>query len=265
MRRSLKRAARVAVKGAAVVVDPLFGTFCGPRILIYHQVGVSLGREMEVSTQSFVEQLEWIQENGEIVDLETAIERRGEPEADRLFVLTFDDGFEDVYRNAFPHMRERGVPFTLYLTTRAIETEVPLDLQYPTARPLTWSQVNDMVESGHVTIGAHTHTHPDLRTVEEDRIREELDTSNKLIYQRTGVEPRHFTYPWGWWSAPADTLVRERYVSATIGTGVSLEPYTLSRIPVQRADRLFFFKRKIAGGLQLESRVREFIGNRGIR
>ena len=80
-------------------------------------------------------------------------------------VLTFDDGFEDVYDNAFPLLRERGIPFVLYLSTLPIETGEPLNLHYPEARPLMWDQINEMIDSGLVTVGAHTHTHPDLRTL----------------------------------------------------------------------------------------------------
>ena len=155
MRRRVKRLARVTLKAVAAAVDPLFGPLPGPRILIYHQVGGNSGREMEVSTRTFGKQLDWMQTNGEIVDLETAIGRRGEPDAAKLFVLTFDDGFEDVYHNAFPLMKERGIPFTLYLTTRPIETGEPLDPRYPDARPFTWDQVNEMAATDLATIGAH--------------------------------------------------------------------------------------------------------------
>ena len=96
MKDQLKRTARVALKAISAAVDPLFGPFLGPRILLYHQLGVNHGREMEVSTEAFTKQLDWMRANGEIVDIETAIEARGNADADRLFVVTFDDGFEDV-------------------------------------------------------------------------------------------------------------------------------------------------------------------------
>jgi peptidoglycan/xylan/chitin deacetylase (PgdA/CDA1 family) len=253
MRRQLKRTARVALKAASAAIDPLLGPFPGPRILIYHQVGVDFGREMEVSTEAFAEHIDWMQANGEIVDLETAIERRGEPDADKLFVLTFDDGFEDVYDNAFPLMKERDIPFTLYLTTRPIETGEPIDPRYPGAKPLTWDQVNEMAATGLVTAGAHTHTHLNLRSATVDQIADELDTSNELIFKRTGISPRHFTYPWGWWSEAAHRAVSSSYESATLGSGSPLSDSTdihcLSRVPLQRTDgaRLALFKLRFGG------------------
>ncbi len=262
MADQLKHAARVALKVLSAAVDPLLGSLPGPRILIYHQVGTDFGREMEVVTEVFAHHLDWLQDRGEIVDLDTAIERRGEPDADRLFVLTFDDGFQDVFHNAFPLMERHGTPFTLYLTTRPIETGEPIDARYPGAEPLTWDQVNEMISTGLVTVGAHTHTHPDLRTTSRDVVVTELDTSNRLIQDRTGLFPRHFTYPWGWWSETADLLVRERYDTATVGSTSLItegsDLATLSRVPVQSSDGVAWFNRRVVGGLRLENGVRRW-------
>lgn len=258
-----KQLVKVVAKSVFALIDPLFGQFPGPRILIYHQVGVDLGREMEVSIEAFRQQLEWMQSHGEIVDLETALERRGEPGADRLFVLTFDDGFEDVYQNAFPIMKERGIPFTLYLTTNPIETGEPLDPRYPEAKPLTWDQVNEMIGTGLVTVGAHTHTHPDLRSASRDTVAEELKRSNRLIEDRTGINPKHFTYPWGWWTETASGPVRARYITSTIGGGPAPTPgsdyHRIPRTPVQRSDSALVFARRMTSGMRLERGTRTLV------
>jgi peptidoglycan/xylan/chitin deacetylase (PgdA/CDA1 family) len=44
----------------------------------------------------------------------------------RSVVLTFDDGFADFYRVAWPMMREAGVPATLYLTTHYVRHNLPV-------------------------------------------------------------------------------------------------------------------------------------------
>ncbi len=232
----------------------------GPRILIYHQVGVDLGREMEVPTATFERQLDWLLATGEIVSLETALEQRAEPAARRLAVLTFDDGFADVYENAFPILQSRGMPFTLYLTTRPIESRQPLDGRYPQAGPLTWDQINIMTDSGLATLGAHTHTHPDLRQLDAESIAAELDESNELIERRTGVRPQHFTYPWGWWAEAADPLVRDRYLTSTVGgrhrRAATEDTHRVPRLPVQLSDGFAFFRRRVTGGLRAEEAVR---------
>ncbi len=256
---ALKEVARTASKVAFAAADPLFGTFPGPRILIYHQIGAGLGRQMEVTEDAFVAQLDWLEAQASVVDLETAVARRGEPDAHRLAVLTFDDGYEDLYRIGFPELRRRALPFTVYLTTHPVESGQPLT-PGGAADPLTWGQVEQMAGGGLMTLGAHTHRHPDLRDLTADQIEDELATSDELIARRTGIEPRHFTYPWGYWSQTADDIVRKRYVTATLGSGRPVtsdsDPAALNRVPVQLADGVVFFKRKMRTGLRLEDRVR---------
>ncbi len=255
-----QRILRKLAKGFFAFVDLFRGRFPGPRVLSYHQVGTSFGREMEVSTRAFSYQISWLLNRGEIIRLEDLFDRYDEPDADRLFVLTFDDGFADVYHNAFPVLQELGVPFTLYLATSPIETGHPMDPKYPGAAPLTWEQVREMQASGLMTIGAHTHTHPDLRMLSTEEIERELSISDYLIEMNTGLRPRHFAYPWGYWSPLATGVVRERYESATVGSGPPIDrntsEYAVYRTPVQRSDGTWLFRRRIVGGFRLEDLVR---------
>ena len=59
------------------------------------------------------------------------------------------------------------------------------------AGSLDWTQLGQMTESGLMTIGAHTHTHRDLRTASANVVNE-LGTSNDLIARHLGESPSHF-------------------------------------------------------------------------
>lgn len=246
-------------KSAFAVSELLARPVPGPRILIYHQIGTDLGREMEVTTPTFMRQIDWMERHGSLVALAEALRRRGERGANCLFSIGFDDGYSDLFSTAYPILKARGIPFTTYLTTRPVETGVPMT-KGGKADPLTWEQVNEMLETGLVTIGAHTHSHPDMRGIPISRIEEELDTSNHLIETRTGVRPVDFAYPKGHWDPIADKHVRSRYETAVLGGGPPVtsasDPYQLHRVPVQRSDGFFFFKRKMLTGLRWEETVR---------
>jgi peptidoglycan/xylan/chitin deacetylase (PgdA/CDA1 family) len=249
---------RLAAKTVFAAGDLVLPRLKGPRILIYHQVGTNLGREMEVTRQDFVSQLDWMQTSGRIVPFDAAVAARGTEGSDRLYALTFDDGYRDVYEIAWPLLRERQLPFLLYVTTAPVESQRPLNRDQ--ARPLNWDQIGDMLTSGLLTLGAHTHNHPDLRRCAATEIEHELVTSDGIIEKRTSHLPRHFAYPWGYWSAHADAMIRARYETAALGGPVVSDPFTddhlVSRLPVQRSDGFTFFKARMRNGLRLEERTR---------
>ncbi|MCH8900437.1 MAG: polysaccharide deacetylase family protein [Acidobacteria bacterium] len=215
---------------------------------------------MEVATETFANQIRYLEAEGSIVSLDNAVSRMGTPGDDRLFVLTFDDGYSDMYENAFPLLAEHGIPFTLYITTLPMQDA---SVSKPGTLPLTWEQLEEMFDSGLATVGAHTHSHPDLRFLSTDAVAAELDESNALIGDRLGVQPRHFAYPKGWWSAGAETEVRKRYATAVLGEGPpnrrGTDHYRLHRVAVQKSDGMRFFKRKLATGLVLEDRLRRIV------
>ncbi len=251
---------RVAAKTVFSLIDIPLGRFPGPRILIYHQIGAGNGKQMDLATDHFRRHIDILTGSDfAVVSLDEAIAARSEPESDRYVVLTFDDGYDDMYRNAYPLLEDRQLPFTVYLTSNPIEARSPLS-EGGRSTPITWDDVNTMQESGLVTVGAHTHTHPDFRTLDSAQAEEEIGISNDLIARRTGIRPEHFAYPWGYWSSACDRAVRDTYSSATLGGGkpvdASSDPLLINRIPVQLDDGVTFFSRKLHKGQRTEEYVR---------
>jgi peptidoglycan/xylan/chitin deacetylase (PgdA/CDA1 family) len=255
----VKRGIRRVAKTGFVAADVFAKRMPGPRLLIYHQVGAGLGRQMEVTTAHFYRHVDWLASHGRVVGLDQALADRGRPGSDQQYVLTFDDGYEDVYENAWPVLRDRQLPFVLYLTTDPVESHRSLT-PGGRAEPLTWGQVEEMLESGLMTLGAHTHRHLELGAMGVGAIEEEIKISNDLIVKRTGVTPVHFAYPWGYWSEVAHPVIQAAYETATLGSGapitVDSDLLKLNRVPVQLSDGTFFFKRKMNTGLLMEDKLR---------
>ena len=260
LQQTAREAARKASKAAFAAADLFLGDFPGPRILIYHQIGAGSGRQMDLSPEMFRGHVKWLLDHGRIVGFGDALSGADDPESNRRYVLTVDDGYADFYENAFPLLRDEGLPFVLYLTTGHIETG---DLLHPGDRPLTWDQIDEMLASGLVTLGAHTHTHPDLRDMPVDQVEQEIGESNRLIELRTGQVPAHFAYPKGYWDQGAETVIRRSYETAVLGAGGPVNKGTdhlrIGRMPVQQADGHFFFTRKVLRGMRLEERVRSLV------
>jgi peptidoglycan/xylan/chitin deacetylase (PgdA/CDA1 family) len=91
----------------------------GLLILMYHSVGKPnlLGRALRVSAENFSAQLDYLSRRFQVVSLESAVERlrRGEALPENAVALTFDDGFQDTYEIAFPILRERRLPATVFV------------------------------------------------------------------------------------------------------------------------------------------------------
>lgn len=252
----MEQALRRGAKGLFTIGDVFSGDWPGPRVLIYHQVTTAPRRQLDLDPKVFETQVDWLAKNGRVVSLDAILAGPDRSDSASDFVVTFDDGFKGLYRYAYPVLLDRGIEFTLYITTKMVEAAS----SGKDDEMLTWEEVNEMVSSGLMTVGAHTHTHPDLRDLDESTAREEIRVSNEIIEGRTGIVPRHFAYPKGYWSATAEPVVREEYASAVLGAGSPItknsDVHRLGRVAVQRADGNFFFRRKMKTGLQWEEAVR---------
>lgn len=248
-------------KPVFAALDRLVEAPRGPRILIYHQVAAGHDKQTDVTLDDFQWQIEWLSNNRTVVDLDSALSSWNSPDADRKVVLTFDDGYLDTYTNVFPMMRAHGFPFTVYVATSYVGDH---------HSSLKWDQLREMEESGLATIAAHTHSHADMRTLDHYAIVEEIERSNSLLEENLGIHPRHFAYPWGYWTREADAVIRMEYSTAVLGAPrlnthlQRLDPYQLHRFPVQLSDGRRWFEARLEGGMLLEEELRRRIrGYRG--
>lgn len=125
----------------------------------------------------------------------------------RSFVVTFDDGFASVYSHAWPILRELGVPATIFLSTAYLDSSEPFPFdawglaehaRAPSSayRPLTTAQCVEMMAGQLVQLGAHTHTHRDLRG-RPDEFRRDLQQSVDVLRRRFDVTDVPFAFPYG--------------------------------------------------------------------
>lgn len=230
------------------------GSARGVTLLVYHRVGGGSPDELDVPTSAFAAQLDALAGH-DVVSLDAALDRLDTGDERPTIVLTFDDGFADLHANAWPQLRERGLPFTVYLAAGLLGGG-PMrwegSTSTSTAIGLTWDQAEEMVASGLCTAENHTwsHARPDQLAASE------LDRCSDEVERRLGRRPSHFAYTWGVEVPMARSLLGERFRSAASGrpgrNRADSDRLALARVPVRGSDPIGFFAAKLRGSLRAE-------------
>jgi peptidoglycan/xylan/chitin deacetylase (PgdA/CDA1 family) len=133
--------------------------------------------------------------------------REGRPIPRNVFVITFDDAYENVYLNAFPILQQLELPATVFLSTAYLDSRAPFpsddwseagsgNVPYTTWRPLTTEECREMQRVGSIELAAHTHTHADFRGRPAELVAD-LKRCQRVLRERFGVERATFAFPYG--------------------------------------------------------------------
>jgi len=157
--------------------------------------------------------------------------REKRPLPDRTIGLTIDDGYLSVYAEAFPRLRDAGLPFTVFVSTD------PVDRKF--SGFMSWEQIRKMRDTG-VTIGAHTSTHLHMPANLLSRNRADLNSSNARLKEELGEVPPLFAYPFGEASTEIQNLVRNAGHIAAFGQhsgplDASSDPFYMPRFALNEA------------------------------
>lgn len=115
------------------------------------------------------------------------------------FVITFDDGFENLYHHAFPVLEEYGFQATIFLTAGYCGLKNNWHSQpshIPLKPILTWDQVREMSKTV-FDIQAHSINHPYLSQEPSEVVENEITGSKKMIEDKIGKAVDFFAYPYG--------------------------------------------------------------------
>lgn len=231
---------KIRTRTVARVIRPLSRLRARPSfsVLAYHRIDDGEGG-MSVSPRAFVAHLDWLEEHGfDVVPLE-AFSVGGEPRP--RVALTFDDGYRSVADIAWPELRDRGLPATLYVVSRVLRDgrRFSWDASTPTedAALIGRSALLDLATDG-LSIGSHTRTHLYLPSVGPERVRDEVVGSRTDLEDELGQPVTSFSYPQGGWNRSIRSVVaRAGYATAvTTDRGSnepSHDPLALARRPAE--------------------------------
>lgn len=242
----------------------LFGKDREIRILCYHSVNEFRSSDVNVRESEFRKQMDFLTAHYSVISLEEAVNflEKGSLPPSGAIVVTFDDGTEDNYRVAYPILREKGIPATVFLITGGEGPERKLphihDGESQYNRLLGWNQIREMAQS-RIEFGSHSHGHSRLSQVSGEKSKFEILISKKKIEGEISRPARFFSYPYGTdvdFNPSVESWVREAgyraAASAIFGAnGKGADLFALRRIGIGASDNFFTFRAKLNGALDL--------------
>lgn len=206
-------------------------------ILCYHGVldkpwGI---QELFVKVDEFEAQMKYLSENGYTPIFVSEIANANN--YTKPIIITFDDGYLDVYTNAFPILKKYNIKANVYMISGWIGGDV-----YMTAE-----MTKEMANSPLIEIGSHTVDHKALATLSEENIERELSSSKKALEDLTGKKVDVIAYPAGSYDDRVINIAKKYYkyaLSTVYGkeNPSKLNSYALKRIYVYRKYNMEQFK-----------------------
>jgi len=158
---------------------------------MYHRFGENKYPSTNIKNEIFIEHLNEINNKKiQFISFEK-FKKIIKTNIDRNYILlTVDDAFQSFYINAWPILKNKKIPFVLFVSTREIGKH----------GYMTWKQIKEVSDNNLVTIGNHSHSHEYLVDWPDDEIKSDLENSIQIFKKNIGYSPKIFSYPFGEYS-----------------------------------------------------------------
>ena len=193
---------------SVLFVSKLFANENSVAVFVYHRFGENNYPSTNIKMSQFKKHLEELTKNnynvvstGEIVD--ALINNKDLPE--KTVALTIDDAFFSIYKRAWPLLKEKKLPFTIFVSTGPLKSN--------SKNYMNWEQIKEMDSHG-VTIGHHTRNHLHLVTKEKEKIISEIEEANNDFLKNLGYVPDIFAYPYGEYSSEVKQITKSYFKAA---------------------------------------------------
>ena len=196
--------------------------------LMYHRFEENKYPSTNIRIKDFKEHLKIIEENKiKFVNPKNFENELKNNKHERKILLTIDDGFQSFYENAWPILKEKKIPFILFVSTREIGA----------SNYMTWNQIKEISKEDFVEIGNHSHTHEYLVDESNELIKEDIAKSISIFKKNLGKNSIFFSYPFGEYSNDFKNIIKDFGFKFAFGqhSGVMDETkdfYELPRYPI---------------------------------
>lgn len=183
------------------------------RVLMLHRVVEHIGPQpeaprLEVTVDYLTQSLDALTREGvDFISMDQVAERLRSKHRNPFVCVTFDDGYFDNYSLAYPVLKEREIPFCVYLT-RDFYRGAARPHWNPEAAIMDVDQLLELNAEPLCTMGAHTCSHPHLSRLSKEEQQQEIEACKNDLEQLLGRSVRHMAYPYGDYNQETLEIVR---------------------------------------------------------
>lgn len=198
-------------------------------ILMYHYVEYvqdkkdTIRQSLNVNPDVFDSQIKTLREAGytfmtakelgDVLDGKT-------PLPSKPILITFDDGHWDLDTAVLPILKKYNVKATAYVIAGFVGTNTD---------SLTPAELQDVIASGLVEVGAHTVHHLSLKGQPSVLVQYEVDESKKMLEDTYHIHVYSFAYPYGSFDQQAIDIVQKAGFTTAVSTIPGIEQNQLNR------------------------------------
>jgi len=167
--------------------------------LMYHRFDENKYPSTNIKIEDFKKQLDIIEkQNIHFVNPKNFEYELVSNKVKRKILLTIDDAFLSFYDNAWPILKEKKIPFILFVSTREVGS-----FNY-----MTWEQIKELQKNNFVEIGNHSHSHEYLVDEASSLIKDDIIKSIKIFENNLGKNSDFFSYPFGEYSIDFKNIIK---------------------------------------------------------
>ncbi len=186
-----------------------------PTLMYHHIEDLTLAKKLgqsglAVSPAYFDSQMNYLATHGyQTIDPQKLVSffQSGAAISAKSVLISFDDGYDDFYTNAYPTLKKYNLKSILFLPTGLV------------GNPgyLTWSEIEEMHASGLVLFANHTWSHKPMNAKDAE-VEMEITTADRELSEHGLNNPKIFAYPYGTVGQFAQTLLKNLGYKAAFTT-----------------------------------------------
>ena len=235
MKKNIILLFKISVVCCVFLVAAIFIAFANSKnsvaVLNYHQINDVDNNALTVSVADFEDQMRYLKEN----DYKTitpeemlAAFKNNTPLPEKAVIITFDDGYLDNYKNAYPILKKYGLKATIFVITDYVSL-------YPNY--VTWDELKEMQGSGIINIESHTMDHLNLLKVDKNEARLQLSGSKHWLEAHLKKPIKFLAYPEGDYNNEIINILKDlgyegAFTVSYAKASKDENPYELSRVPI---------------------------------